>query len=204
MAEAQARQQEAEAAAPWSQGVLAIGAGSLRKQRLLYGALRLEPEEIRHEGAGQMLGRVIESSAVESLALSGGFLGLVAFIERRLAAMILAVGAGGMTHVLMLVGWLAVAAFIGRWVLRSRRRWTDTRLAMTNDLIERMVGHRTRLAQEPRAAWHEGEDQQTERYLEISSIRLERPCSYRHRNQPGAFGLLPVIEPDVGQQALGG
>jgi ATP-binding cassette subfamily B protein len=65
----------------WLQGQIAIGAGARLKQRLFYGALRLEPDSIRHQGAGQLLGRVIESEAVEALALSGGFLGLVAIIE---------------------------------------------------------------------------------------------------------------------------
>jgi ATP-binding cassette subfamily B protein len=181
----------------WSQGVFAIGAGSLLKQRLLYGALRLEPEEIRHEGAGQMLGRVIESSAVESLALSGGFLGLVAIIELVMAALILAAGAGGMIHVLMLAGWVTLAAFIGHWVLRRRRLWTDTRLAMTNDLIERMVGHRTRLAQESRATWHEGEDQQTERYLG-KSLAMDRAAMFqagvaRGWLLLGVAGLIPAF-----------
>ena len=41
----------------WSQGVFAILAGSLLKQRLLQGALKLEPEEIRRQGSGQLLGR---------------------------------------------------------------------------------------------------------------------------------------------------
>lgn len=54
------------------QGVLAVGGGMLLKQRLLAGSLRLQPEEIRHQGIGQFLGRVIESETVESLALSGG------------------------------------------------------------------------------------------------------------------------------------
>ena len=40
---------------------------------------------------------------------------------------------------------------------------------MTHDLVERMVGHRTRLAQEPRERWHEGEDQAVERYLGLSA-----------------------------------
>ena len=34
----------------WSQGVFAIGAGGLLKLRLMSGALRLEPEETRHQG----------------------------------------------------------------------------------------------------------------------------------------------------------
>ncbi len=63
------------------QGWVAIGAGALLKQRLFFGALRLDPDSLRHQGAGQLLGRVLESEAVEALALSGGFLALVALIE---------------------------------------------------------------------------------------------------------------------------
>ncbi|MCX6619619.1 MAG: hypothetical protein NTY38_00780, partial [Acidobacteria bacterium] len=44
----------------WCQGVLAIGGGGLLRQRLLDGALKLAPEEVRHEGAGRFLARSIE------------------------------------------------------------------------------------------------------------------------------------------------
>jgi len=81
--------------ATWLQGLIAVDAGGLLKQRLLSGALRLEPEEIRHQGSGQLLGRVLEAEAVESLALSGGFLALVSGVELVLAALVLAMGAGG-------------------------------------------------------------------------------------------------------------
>src|SRR5207237_2834005 len=89
----------------WSQGWLAIAAGGLLKRRLLAGALRLEPEEIRQQGAGQLLGRVIESEAVEALALSGGVLGLVSGLELAMAAA-LSAGAGGGRQALLLLGWL--------------------------------------------------------------------------------------------------
>src|SRR5580704_15015712 len=56
------------------QGSIAIGTGALLKQRLFFGSLRLDPDSIRHQGAGQLLGRVLESEALEALALSGGFL----------------------------------------------------------------------------------------------------------------------------------
>lgn len=154
--------------ATWTQGLLAIGAGGLLKQRLLYGALRLEPEEIRLHGAGQLLGRVIESEAVESLALSGGFAGLVAGIELVLAAVVLSLGAGGKLHALLLLCWVGLIALTGVQYFRHRRRWTDERLGMTNDLVERMVGHRTRLAQETPERWHDGEDQALDSYLERS------------------------------------
>ena len=73
----------------WSQGRLAFGVGGLLKTRLLAGALRLAPEEMRQQGAGQFLGRVLEAEAVEGLALSGGLLGLLAGVEVVMAACVL-------------------------------------------------------------------------------------------------------------------
>ena len=97
----------------WSQGRLAIGVGGLLKRRPPAGALRLDPEEVRHQGAGQLLGRVIESEAVESLALSGGVLGLMAGLELGLAAAVLSVGAGGGLQALVLLGWVAGTGLLG-------------------------------------------------------------------------------------------
>jgi len=132
----------------WLQGRIAIGGGGLLKVRLLAGALRLEPDEIRHRGAGQFLGQVIEAEAVESLALSGGFLAVVAAIELILAGAVLAIGAGGPIHALLLAAWVLVGFWLGWRYFRSARRWTGDRLDMTHGLVERMVGHRTRLAQQ--------------------------------------------------------
>lgn len=165
-----------------AQGWLAIRAGALLKQRLLFGALRLEPDEVRHQGSGHFLGQVIESEAVESLALSAGLLSLVALIELAVAAWVLASGAGGQTHALALLGWLLVAALIGWRFVQHRRRWTHARLAMTHDLVERMVGHRTRLAQQAPDRWHEGED-------EAAAHTLERAAEM---DRVGSLLLAPV------------
>jgi len=152
----------------WLQGVVAISTGGLLKERLLAGALRLHPSEIRTQGAGQLLGRVLESESLEALALSGGFLALVATIELILSAVVLGFGAGGIWQALLLVLWAALATFLGIGYFQEQRRWTASRLAMTHDLVERMVGHRTRLAQEPREEWHRSEDQQLEDYQKVS------------------------------------
>ena len=140
------------------QGWVAIGAGALLKQRLFFGSLRLEPDSIRHQGAGQLLGRVLESEAVEALALSGGFLAFVALIEIIAAIFVLAAGAGGLLQSALLFVWLVVAAAIAWRYFQRNRDWTDVRLAMTHDLVESMAGHRTRLAQLPADRWHDGED----------------------------------------------
>jgi ATP-binding cassette subfamily B protein len=42
---------------------------------------------------------------------------------------------------------------------RSLRRWSGQRLALTHDLVERMVGHRTLVAQQPPELRHRDEDQ---------------------------------------------
>src|SRR5262245_66435241 len=57
-------------------GRIALHAGLILKRGLLAGALRLEPDMVRRDGPGRLLGRVIESQVVETAALQGGFLGL--------------------------------------------------------------------------------------------------------------------------------
>ena len=153
----------------WSQGVVGVGLGGLLKQRLLAGALQLEPEQIRRQGAGQLLGRAMEADTVESLALSGGLASVIAAFELLLSSAVLALGAGGPAHALLLWGWVAAAGCVAWQYTRRRARWTERRLEMTHDLVERMTGHRTRLAQSSPDRWHEGEDEALDRYLEASS-----------------------------------
>ncbi len=159
--------------ATWSQSLFALEAGIRLKQRFLQGALKLKPDEIRHQGVGQLLGRVIESEAVEFLALSGGFLALLAIIELIVAVFILSAGSGGWGQAFLLLGWLGLTLLITVWHFKQRQRWTKTRLMMTHDLVEGMVGHRTRLAQESPENRHKAEDQMLERYL-TQSVELDR------------------------------
>ncbi|WP_438026984.1 ATP-binding cassette domain-containing protein [Sorangium sp. So ce233] len=162
----------------WTQGVIAIDGARLLKQRLLHGVLELDPDELRTEGNGQLLGRVLESQAVESLALGGGFGALFFAIELVMAAVVLALGAGGAARVALLAAWVALAAVVGRRYLARYRAWTEARLRITDDLVERMSGHRTRLAQEVPERWHLGEDEALAGYharsraLDAASVAL--------------------------------
>lgn len=142
----------------WSAGLFAIDAGVWLKRRLLAGALALETDEVRDQGVGGFLGCVIESEAVESLALGAGLAGITSSISLLIALVLLAQGAGGAGHAVLLAAWVVISAFIIARYHHKRRDWTDTRLRLTNDLVERMNGHRTRLAQEPRERWHDDED----------------------------------------------
>ncbi|MGH9463620.1 MAG: ATP-binding cassette domain-containing protein [Vicinamibacteria bacterium] len=149
----------------WYQGLFSVAAGSLLKGRLLEGALRLHPDEIRLQGAGHHMGRVIESEAVETLALRGGFLALMSVIDIFLAALVLSAGAGGGLLLIILLTWVMVAVHLGRRFFLQRQRWTRDRLRLSQDLVEKMIGHRTRLAQQSPSRWYDGEDRALTGYL---------------------------------------
>jgi ATP-binding cassette, subfamily B, bacterial len=132
----------------WLDATFALEFGRLLKSRLLTGSLRMDIEITRHLGAGQLLSRVMDSQALESLAFNGGMGVLVSLLELCFAATILVAGAGGLMHLGLLVVWLVlILAFRWKYVKRLRH-WTLMRLEMTHELVERMVGHRTSLAQE--------------------------------------------------------
>ena len=146
----------------WCQGLFAIGLGAFLRRRLLHGALRVGPEEMRHCGIGSFLSQALEAEAVETLALSGGIAGLLAVVELAVAGFLL-----GRFSLLLLI-WCALAIGLSIRFLRGYERWTDARLALTQELVESMVGHRTRLAQLPRNEWHEREDQDIQNYVRVS------------------------------------
>jgi ATP-binding cassette subfamily B protein len=181
-----------------SSEALAVGLGGLLKQRLMTGAVRLDPDSVRHQGSGGLLARVIEAETLESLALGGGLAALVAPIELVSAAALLWLGAGGGWHALLLAAWTgALGALIWR-NQRLRAVWTEARLAMTDDLVERMSGHRTRLAQEHPSRWHAGEDQSLAAYIERSTA-LDRSVAHVHTLVPrlwlltGLAALAPAF-----------
>lgn len=180
----------------WTQGRLAISAGGLLRQRLLYGTLKLEPDETRQHGAGQLLGKVIETEAVEALALSSGVQAALASVELLIAVPVLALGAGGWPHAALLIVWCAIGVVIAWRYYVRRQRWSVARIELTHALVERMVGHRTRLAQEEPSNWHQGEDEALEHYLKTSQIMDEGEARFsallpRGWIMLGVAGLLP-------------
>ena len=146
----------------WLQGLLAIGAGGLLKQRLLYGAMKLSPEEIKHCGIGDFLSQTLEAETVETLALGSGVQGLLAVAELVVSAFIL----GWLSAVLL--AWCVLAGFFLLAFWRRYQSWTEFRLSLTHDLVEAMLGHKTRLAQQPKADWHKAEDESHAEYFDLS------------------------------------
>jgi ATP-binding cassette, subfamily B, bacterial len=173
-------------------GRIALRAGLILKRGLLAGALRLDPDAVRRDGPGRLLGRVIESQVVETAALTGGFVGLTAALALAISGVVLFLGAGGWIHVGMLLGTVVVTFLLALHYLRRGRRWTEQRVDMTDDLVEKMLGHRTRLAQEKRAHWNDGEDQALEQYLGMSA-KLDGTAAALQVVIPRGWFLISIL-----------
>ncbi len=178
--------------AVWSGGQLAILVGTLLKQRLLTGALKLEPEEIRTQGTGQFLGKVLESQAVESLAISGGLSAGMASIELLVAALLFLTTPSGTLPLALLGATLVLMGTLAARYWRERQRWTEQRLTLTHTLVENLLGHRTRIVQQPREQWHTSEDQVLEEYLEPSAD-VDRAAVLLVTLIPHAWLMLGVL-----------
>jgi ATP-binding cassette subfamily B protein len=143
-------------ASAWIAGLVALAFGSRLKERLLTGALRLPIDEVRADGVGGHLGRIIESDVFEGSLLAGAVAATAGLTD--LAAAAIAAGISGLPHPGLIAAWAALVAAFGLLFLRSRGRWTQARLRLTSNLVERIVGHQTRLAQESPDRRHVGED----------------------------------------------
>ncbi|MFO1151081.1 MAG: ATP-binding cassette domain-containing protein [Alsobacter sp.] len=155
--------------ASWLSSRAGLDAARLLKARLLAGSLRMPVDEIRQEGAGGILARTMEGQALEGVGLAAALSTLNAGVELAVAAWVLAQGAGGLWHLASLAAFVAAAVPLA-WTFHDRLlRWTRTRQALTRDLAERMIGHRTVLAQDVLARRQRTDDGTIRSFLEQSA-----------------------------------
>lgn len=140
----------------WVLGRIAIAAGILLRRRLLWGAVKLPLDAARKSGYGDFVCQIIESEAVEMGLRSGGLSAGAAALDLIGAIPVLAAASGLAAAVLGL--WVGLLALLSYAYYRSRLSWTDARFHLISDLLEKMLGHRTRLVQEPKSLRHRGED----------------------------------------------
>jgi ATP-binding cassette subfamily B protein len=184
-------------------GRLAIDAGAVLRDRILHGLLRLDTEPLRAAGIGRLMGRVADVEAVESLALGGGLTAAVGIFELVTGLCVLAIGVAPIGELGFAAGWGLLAAALAGRVQRTLRAWSAERLALTHDLVERMVGQRTLVAQQPSELWHRDED----RALAIYASRgraLDRAVATLTVVVPRGFliGALVILAPRFGEAAL--
>jgi ATP-binding cassette subfamily B protein len=152
------------AAGIWGAGRLAVHVGGITRERLLAGILRMSTDTVRARGIGSLLGVVLDADALDALARTGGPTLLADVAQFACGAVVLLLGAAPLGHLVLLVLWLAVAAILVRGLYRRLLDWADARLALTDDLVETMVGYRTMVAQMPPDKRHLGEDRVLDDY----------------------------------------
>jgi ATP-binding cassette subfamily B protein len=142
--------------------------GSAFKTMLLYGALKLHPEEIRHEGTGQFLSRTMDASVVEYGSIANALMFVFAVIQVLTAMSVLAIGVGGWISVGLLALVALIALALGWEFWQNYDSYVTAYRTMTNHLVERMVGYRTRIAQTDAARWHVEEDAELAGYVQLA------------------------------------
>ena len=147
-----------QVALSWLTARMTLDASAWLRVRMLNGILRQEPHEMRRIGTGQLLSRVLDAGALESLGLGGAFMALLASVDLVIAGFLLAAGVTPILLLLLFGGLMLAALLVGWLYFAKRRSWTAARLNLTHDLVERMMGHRTRVVQESPEHWHDGED----------------------------------------------
>ncbi|MBF0120229.1 MAG: ABC transporter ATP-binding protein [Desulfobacterales bacterium] len=153
----------------YSSILMMLRTAEIFKKRLLLGILHLEPEEIKHQGAGQFFGCVMESNVVEQLSAHGGSIAIISNLELVSAMFVLNMGIGGTFHAFVFISWIIISIFFYvRW-FKKRNDKIELYRSMSNDLIEQMVGHRTRLVQEDKRCIHDEEDNKLSKYCELAN-----------------------------------
>lgn len=180
------------AASTWLQGAVALGFGGLLKQRLLVGAMALDPDLIRRKGAGEILSEVLETEVIGDLGASGGIATVLALLELLIAPILFYWGAASWVEAAIPIAWVALSLGLIAHNARLRADWTRERLMMTNRLVENMTAHRTRVAQETAAHWHDGEDADLDRYLQTSE-RLDRAAARITAGLPRAYVIAGIL-----------
>jgi len=184
-------------------GRLAIDAGAVLRDRILHGLLRLDTEPLRAAGIGRLMGRVADVEAVESLALGGGLTAAVGVFELVTGLCVLALGVAPVGELAFAAAWGLFGAALAVRVQRALRAWSAERLALTHDLVERMVGQRTLVAQQPSELWHRDEDRALAAYSSRGRA-LDRAVTALTVVVPRGFliGALVILAPRFGEAAL--
>ncbi|MES1209373.1 MAG: ATP-binding cassette domain-containing protein, partial [Pseudomonadota bacterium] len=157
---------------------------------------------LRAAGIGQLMGRVADLDAIESLALGGGLAAAAGLFELLTGVVVLALGIAPAAHLVIAGAVVAGAAASFARLRPALEGWTSRRLALTHDLVERMAGQRTVVAQQPPSLWHQDEARALAAYSRAGG-RLDGLASGLAVLVPRAFllGASAALVPQAGNAA---
>jgi len=151
--------------ATWLGFVFNYGTSVLVKQRLFYGVLNLDIDELQLQGIGQFLSWLIESETRQEVGLTRAVLVTLAAIPLIVINLALFIGGDILIGSLMLF-WLGVTTWLGYRLCQRCITLNAHHTEMITALLERIRGHQTRLVQENK--WHEADDREVADYLTLA------------------------------------
>ena len=151
--------------ATWLGFVFNYGTSVLVKQRLFYGVLNLDLDELQLQGIGQFLSWLIESETLQEVGLTRAVLVTLAVIPLLVINLALFVGGDALIGLLMLL-WLGVTTWLGYRLCLRYITLNAQHTEMITALLERIRGHQTRLVQENK--WYEADDRAVADYLALA------------------------------------
>lgn len=156
-----------------AEGEFSLLVGLMLRRQTLRGAMALNRELVTRMGPGQLLGQVLELETVELSTMTGIFHVVQSIIDLSLVAVMLCATSQHFGLLLALIVCLCLCGYFAVRYHSIRRRWTERRLAMTGDLVEKLAGHRTRRIQEALGCGADREDELLASYL-ASSCQLDQ------------------------------
>lgn len=151
--------------ASWLGFVFNYGASVLVKQRLFYGVLHLDLDELQVQGVGQFLSWLIESETLQEVGLTRAVLVTLAVVPLVVINLTLYIG-GDLLIGLFMSGWFGVTIWFGYRLCRRYIALNAQHTTMITGLLERIRGHQTRLVQEDK--WYDADDRAVADYLTLA------------------------------------
>jgi ATP-binding cassette subfamily B protein len=139
-------------------GRLSLAVGTAMKKRLLEGALSIDETEVRRQGFSTLMARLNEASIVEQAGVADVFALLAA--AAQVVAGVFLFTRGAMPQICPVLALSAVVGAVAVCVARIRQysKCYSARLSLTEDLVDNIIGHRTRSQQQNPLHFHDGED----------------------------------------------
>ena len=128
------------------------------KKRLLEGTFFIDEHAVRASGFGELLTRMNEANIVEQLSLNELSGAALAVFEIVGAAILLAFGAQRILAVSALVLFVIGATAVIRANVIGYRSVFRDRIRLTDDLVDKIIGHRTRAVQQHPSQRHVVDD----------------------------------------------
>ena len=172
-------------------GRFTVRAATTLRERLLEGALTINPDELGTYGLGGLMVMASQADAFPGavitflLALLGVLTNLVA------TAVVLSIAPLAGAALITFVAFFAAIVVLAPRVASLTNELQRERLRLTTDTVERMLGHRTRLVQQTPSSWHDGEDESVLSYA-TTSRRYDRLATVMHA-APRAYYVAAAL-----------